>query len=366
MFIRNFTVKLAVLFAGLSFACGHAHAESSAEEKIRDEISGVIAINKPQAKRCLHCETNGNEADEKAPRLFDSAAPLKLAMMGPFQKMAKDNPGHEVNKELHYPGTISSAKENIQVNYRARGHYRRYDCDEAPPFLVEVKGKKSQLFRDVSKELKFATHCRTGADLQEAVFAEYTVYKILEASGLPGFRVRLAETKYKDSDTGAETSGTGFFIESIKDYAKRMGYGPQSEPEVSLDQMKARFKLTQAFLRNADAEIDFNANPKTDHNVKRVVNAKGETLDAVSYDFDLSSLVGKSDRLGANWDQDGYNKRAIKDLKKLPGMQAEFKSLLEHREAILKAIDDGPMSEEHKGLMKPSVEGFLDELAKNI
>lgn len=291
--------------------------------------------------------------------LFLQNAPLHVEMRADFETLKNGNQA---------VGSLSHGKENLKVTFVPRGQYRRDLCSGFPPFkVVRAKEDETSLFKGAERDVKFVTHCAHGsAKEQKFVLAEYTQYKILEASGLPGLRARLAHVTYKDEKGKVVGKGTGFFIEGLKDYARRMGYTGNSKPALSLNEMEARFELSQGLLRNTDYSADFreNVDSHKGHNVRLVLNKEKQPLAYVPYDFDLTSLTGKEDRAEVEGKEAAYNKRTKKRLLEFSGMEKHFQQLVSRKPAMLQAIEQAPIAPAEKQRLRTSIGGFLDELKK--
>jgi hypothetical protein len=312
---------------------------------------------------------NEDEGEQELPKkkrekLFDSSRPLKLEISGEFKQMRKENPaGQMVKKDKGYEAVILTGAERIPVSLIPRGNYRWADCVDVPPFKVElIKGAKGDVFHGIDRDIKFVSHCmNSSVSFQNRVLNEYTAFKILEAAGFPAFQVRLVDGIYKDENGKEIGRGPGFFIENIKDYAKRRGLTPESQPRASEERMSARLHLAEALLINADFQervTDPFKSETVQHNVRFVRNGKNEVLEMVPYDFDLSRLVRNKPRLK------GEAQEKVQELSALKGMAEEFQALLAKQDAIYKAIDEGPSPPAEKRAMKEKIGEFLDAIKK--
>jgi hypothetical protein len=206
-------------------------------------------------------------------RLFRSDEPLSIEMVGLFPTFAKKKGliRYESGGTLH----------EMPVDFEPRGESRKLVCKEFPPFKVILpKGgaAKGPLFKGLDRDLKFVTPCKWPLDAEwlDRMRGEYALYRLLEASGLPGFATRMVEVTYRDARGSVLGVAPGFFIENLKDLGARIS--PKHDPHAVL-------ALSEALTTNHDI------NPDVDKNVRRLKDRQGETTAFVPFDFDLANLL---------------------------------------------------------------------------
>lgn len=229
--------------------------------------------------------------------LFGSTELLRLTIKGPVTAIARSR------SQVPQPGTVSvtGTAESLPVMLSARGLNRRQpDICPFPPLKVQFTGDPppQSLFAG-QKSLKLVSHCRNPASFQQYVLLEYATYKMFNALSPASFKVRLAQIDYVDDSGKPVTSRYGFFIEDLRDVARRNGMQqarlPQRISEHSLSQRHASlYALFQHMIANHDWSM--RAGPVGDeccHNSKMISPARGVAAGAIPipYDFDFSGLV---------------------------------------------------------------------------
>ena len=80
-------------------------------------------------------------------------------------------------------------------------------------------------------KLKLVTHCGSSPGAQQYELLEYAAYRMLNQLTPRSFRVRLANIDYRDGNGRPMITRYGFFIEDLKDVARRNGTKPSHGPE---------------------------------------------------------------------------------------------------------------------------------------
>jgi hypothetical protein len=148
------------------------------------------------------------------------------------------------------------------------------------------------------KRLKLVTHCRNSASFQQNVLLEYAAYRMYNVLSPRSFRVRLANINYQGADGRPIVTRVAFFIEELKDVAKRNGmqevHAGERIPVAYLSPTDAaRYALFQHMIGNHDWSM--RAGPVGDdccHNAKLIGAAAPGATVPIPYDFDFSGLVG--------------------------------------------------------------------------
>jgi hypothetical protein len=239
-------------------------------------------------------------AAEGARPLFAQDEVLSLTLSGPINTMSRDVDAPSVAGVLKVGG---AAPETLPVSLSVRGITRRKkEICSFPPLRVEFTQKPgaSSIFKG-QKELKLVTHCQRDADFQQYVLLEYIAYRMYNALTPDSFDVRLAKIDYLGNDGRALTTRIGFFIEDVKDVAKRNGQERfKIIGRISPSQLDAaaaaRFAVFEYMISNLDWAMTAGPAGKDCCHNARLMTADGapdaaKGLIPVPYDFDYAGLV---------------------------------------------------------------------------
>jgi hypothetical protein len=243
----------------------------------------------------LACALSTPAAAQAPEPLFAASDAIHIAIQAPISNLTRnrDNPGAVA-------GTLTDpAGQALPVNLQLRGITRRTSeiCD-FPPLRVDfmTPPPATSAFAHQHR-LKLVTHCKSSAGFQQYVLLEYAAYRMFNVLSPKSFRVRLANIDYVGTDGRPTASRIGFFIEDLKDVAKRNGtmesHGPPRIPVEDLSPADAaRYALFQHMIANHDWSM--RAGPQGDdccHNAKMIGPlAPGATV-PIPYDFDFSGFV---------------------------------------------------------------------------
>jgi hypothetical protein len=180
---------------------------------------------------------------EPAKPLFASDDVIRITIRGPVDTIAKASEASQVN----YPGTLTVAgtSEALPIQLAQRGITRRKnDVCQFPPLRVTFTQPPaaSSLFAG-QRRLKLVTHCRAAENFQQFLLMEYATYRLYNQLTPRSFRARLAKIDYVDDGGRPITSRAGFFLEDIRDVARRNG----------MDEAKVGTRIPVARLSPADA-----------------------------------------------------------------------------------------------------------------
>src|SRR3954454_15704198 len=153
--------------------------------------------------------------------LFAAADPIHIRLQAPLSTLI-----HSRGHQSTIAGSLTDpAGQALPVSLGLRGITRRTSeiCD-FPPLRVNFTAPPppTSLFAHQTK-LKLVTHCRSSASFQQYVLLEYAAYKMFNLLSPRSFGVRLANIDYVGADGRPIASRVGFFIEELKDVAKRNG-----------------------------------------------------------------------------------------------------------------------------------------------
>lgn len=228
--------------------------------------------------------------------LFASSDPVQLTIRAPLSTIIR-------NRQRQEPvsGTLTDPTGNaLPVTLGLRGITRRTAeiCD-FPPLRVNFVGTPpvGSLFAGQNK-LKLVTHCRNSASFQQHVLLEYAAYRMYNLLTPRSFGVRLANITYVDADGRQIASRPGFFIEELKDVARRNGtvetHGGERIPVSWLSPADSgRYALFQHMIGNHDWSM--RAGPAGDdccHNAPLIGPQSPGAVMPIPYDFDFSGMVG--------------------------------------------------------------------------
>lgn len=229
--------------------------------------------------------------------LFASSDLIGLTIKGPVSSIARSR------SRVPQPGTVTvtGTADSLPVMLSARGLTRRQaDICPFPPLKVQFTGDPppQSLFAG-QKSLKLVSHCRNPASFQQYVLLEYATYRMFNALSPASFRVRLAQIDYVDDSGKPVTTRYGFFIEDLRDVARRNGMQqarlPQRISETSLSQRHAAlYALFQHMIANHDWSMRAGpAGEECCHNSQMISPAQGVAAGAIPipYDFDFSGLI---------------------------------------------------------------------------
>jgi hypothetical protein len=228
--------------------------------------------------------------------LFAATDPIHITIRAPVSQLARNREGKGA-----VSGTLTDPTgQALPVSLQLRGITRRTaDVCDFPPLRVDFTSPPpaTSLFVHQGK-LKLVTHCRSAAGFQQYVLLEYAIYRMANVLSPRSFRVRLANIDYTDPSGRPITSRIGYFIEDLRDVARRNGmreaHAPSRIPATDLSPADAaRYALFQHMIANHDWSM--RAGPPGEdccHNAKLIgVTAPGMAVPLL-YDFDFSGLVG--------------------------------------------------------------------------
>lgn len=234
-------------------------------------------------------------AQGPAAPLFAASDPIHITIQAPVQSLARNR---EARRSV--TGTLTDATgQALPVSLQLRGITRRTaDICDFPPLRVDFTAPPpaTSLFAHQNR-LKLVTHCRNSAGFQQYVLLEYAAYRMANVLSPRSFGVRLANIDYVDPSGQPIVSRVGFFIEELKDVARRNGmqetHGPNRIPLEDLSRADAaRYGLFQHMIANHDWSM--RAGPQGEdccHNAKLIGPLAPGMAVPIPYDFDYSGFV---------------------------------------------------------------------------
>jgi hypothetical protein len=228
--------------------------------------------------------------------LFAAPDPIQITIKAPLSYLTRNR-----NAQAPVSGVmVDPGGQSLPINLQLRGITRRTaeTCD-FPPLRVDFTAPPpaTSVFAG-QKKLKLVTHCRNSASFQQYVLLEYAAYRLYNVLTPRSFRVRLANITYQGDDGRVMTQRAGFFIEDLKDVAKRNGttetHAPAAIGVAELNPADAaRYAMFQHMIANHDWSM--RAGPAGDeccHNAKLIGPRGSGPVTPIPYDFDYSGLVG--------------------------------------------------------------------------
>ena len=235
-------------------------------------------------------------ARAKAEPLFESSDPIQLTIRAPVQSLVRNrNASAPVGAIL-----VDPAGQSLPISLQLRGITRRTSeiCD-FPPLRVDFTAPPpaTSVFAG-QKKLKLVTHCGNSASSQQYVLLEYAAYRLYNLLTPRSFRVRLATIAYQGDDGRPIIQRAGFFIEELKDVAKRNGTREtHAGTQIAFSELSppdaGRYAMFQHMIANHDWSM--RAGPAGDeccHNAKLIGPEGPGTVIPIPYDFDFSGFVG--------------------------------------------------------------------------
>ena len=220
--------------------------------------------------------------------MFSAHKPIEFTLTGRFGQHKRQRTG----EAPYHVGTASyagdSGQVSVPVRLRARGIWRRKNC-EVPPILMNFtkdSTKKTEFARLDRARLTFP--CRFNADYEQFVLQEYQLYRVHRLLTPLSFDVRLARVTFVDADK-KDTVGQywSFLSEQDDVFAERNGAKLVTTEGAGPDDLNpyesAFVGVFQYFVGNADYSI------RALHNI--VLVTKNMEYFPVARDFDFSGAV---------------------------------------------------------------------------
>jgi len=223
-----------------------------------------------------------------SPPIFMDSKPIAFTVSGPYGKIKKQRTG----EATYFPGTVSyvgdSGAVSVPVRLRARGIWRRKNC-EIPPVLMNFSkdSTKKTLFAKLDRA-RLTFPCRFNADYEQYVLQEYQLYRVQRLLTAYSFDVRLAHVTFIDSEK-KDTVGTfwSFLSEQDSVFAERNGARLTTQKGAGPGDLEtyesAFFGVFQYFVANSDYSI------RELHNVVLVM--KNNEYIPVARDYDFGGAV---------------------------------------------------------------------------
>ena len=194
---------------------------------------------------------------------------------------------------------VDPAGQRLPITLALRGITRRTsDICDFPPLRVDFSAPPppTSIFAG-QKKLKLITHCRNSPSFQQYVLLEYSAYRMYNLLTPHSFRARLADIDYRDESGRPIVSRIGFFLEELKDVARRNGLpetrAPDRFPVPDLNPADAgRYAMFEHMISNHDWSM--HAGPvgkECCHNAELIGPLAPGSVVPIPYDFDFSGFV---------------------------------------------------------------------------
>jgi hypothetical protein len=233
-------------------------------------------------------------AQPSAP-LFESSDPLQLTIKAPLTALTRNRAATGA-----IAGTLADGTgQTLPISLQMRGITRRTSeiCD-FPPLRVDFTAPPPPNSPFVGqKKLKLVTHCRNSASFQQNLLLEYAAYRLYNVLTPRSFRVRLANISYQGPDGRPIAQRAAFFIEDLKDVARRNGTREtKAPPRIAVTELSppdaARYAMFEHMIGNHDWSM--RAGPAGEnccHNAKLIGAEASGSVIPIPYDFDYSGFV---------------------------------------------------------------------------
>jgi hypothetical protein len=331
----------------------------------------LLALAAPLAAQDAKAPKKPKDPNDTTPKPFEPAPlfmdskPVELTLVGSFAKIRKQRTG----TATYYPGTVSYKNDSgavvtVPVRLRARGIWRRKNC-ETPPILMNFTkdSTKKTLFAKLDRA-RLTFPCRWQADWEQYVLQEYNLYRVQRVLTKYSFDVRLAHITYIDQEK-KDTIGTGWSFLSEQDdvFAERVGAKLITESGAGPGDLErfesAFFGVFQYFVANSDYSI------RALHNV--VLVFKDFEYIPVARDYDFGGAVNTryatpDPRLGIKKVTDRLMRGYCTEAEQYEKVFALFR---EKKDAIY-AIYSDPLSEAMKPAVKKATLEYFDDFYTTI
>ncbi len=227
--------------------------------------------------------------------LYADDGVLAITLVAPLRDVIRDR------KEDEYPGTIEYIDADgepvtLDVQVRARGNFRRENCD-FPPLLLNFRKKQvaGTVFGGQDK-VPLVSHCKDRSEYTQYLLKEYLAYRILNVLTDSSYRVRLLDIRYVDSARPDRAENHyAFVIEHHDAMSERLGAEQVSVKKADRNQFDRSYAalvlVFQYLIGNTD--FSFVLGPDGEdccHNARLLRRPDGRYL-PVPYDFDYSGFV---------------------------------------------------------------------------
>lgn len=155
--------------------------------------------------------------------LFRDTEILKATLTGPLTTLVRKRPKDDYLVGLLEYTETTGEKVQLDLQIRARGHFRHEHCD-LPPVLLNLKRKQTTgtLFEHQNK-LKLVVQCERSNRSEQGLLKEYLAYRILNAVTDKSFRVRMLSITYVNTEKGSTSEPRYAFLIGNTDFSPVAG-----------------------------------------------------------------------------------------------------------------------------------------------
>ena len=227
----------------------------------------------------------------KVSALFNPETDLKLKLSYTKKDLLKLTNDSTYIKSIISYAVNNGNFQNMDVELRARGHYRRANCYYVPLWLkMNKKVSKGTVFED-DKKVKIVLPCAKSNSSNDDIIKEFLAYKIFESLSPYYFQTKLVPIQLEEQEEDKKVAHQllGILIQDNKKLAssydgnviKRNIHAKSQDPICSV-----RNDFFQYMIGNTDYSITYRHNEKLFFIDHKIV--------PIPYDFDMSGLVNSS------------------------------------------------------------------------
>jgi hypothetical protein len=237
----------------------------------------------------------GQVSDTPDP-LFQDNSILHATISGPLTTLVRKRPKDEYLPGVFEYTELDGSTVKLDLEIRARGHFRHMNCDYPPVLLNLKRGQTKGTLFDQQNKLKLVIQCDRSERYEQAVLREYLAYRILNAVTDKSFRVRLLSVTYINNENPKDNPPRyAFLIEHKNRLGERFGLQDLGIEYTSVASLQAdQLNLTSVFeflIGNTDfSPIAGVPGNKCCHNYV-LFGTDDKPSWAVPYDFDQSGFV---------------------------------------------------------------------------
>ena len=234
-------------------------------------------------------------AANSADPLFQDQSTLRVEITAPLGTLVRERSETE-----YLPGVFSFKDANgepleLDIQLRARGNFRHRNCDFPPVTLNFRKSQVEGTLFDQQDKLKMVTRCKDTLQYEQSVVREYLAYQLLNSVSDFGFRVRLLQVTWVDSDGRmGRMARSAFLIEHKNRLADRIGMSPQEVARVETGNIQPEqlnlASMFQYLIGNVDFSPIAGSTDECCHNYA-LFGKSTDSMVAIPFDFDLAGIV---------------------------------------------------------------------------
>ncbi|MGI9140942.1 MAG: hypothetical protein ACR2GJ_07535 [Gemmatimonadaceae bacterium] len=251
--------------------------------------SGLTAV----AAAGAQTPADSSQKPYEIPKLFSSDSVINFTLSTNLRAIARARAG----AARYHAGRLTYADTGaapiaIPLRVRARGHWRRANC-EMPPVLLNfwTDSSKKTLFARLDRG-RLVMHCRNADPYEQYVLQEFQLYRVYNLLTPFSHRARLARVTYVDSASGRQTAMRyGFILEDDDDMAERNGAKQLELKGAKSGDLDPYTDALVGVFQYLIGATDWSVSGL--HNVQLVTQSDGVAR-AIAYDFDWSGAVNAS------------------------------------------------------------------------